>query len=139
MSSHFIALSSVTFIATMPISISTWNSIGLGIAVGFAGLSALAVINPRQVDDLFGVSDKPVVATGGRETTGKLNYTSLATLVGGRDLAIGVSIFALGRAGKNEEMGTVILSTMLLAIPDIWLAWRNKKYPEYVATMRRKS
>lgn len=110
---------------------STWNTIGLGIAAGFAGLGLLSTVRPEDIDYLFGVTHK-VEKNGATAAVavGQVNHRTVATLVGGRDLAIAVSIFVLGRAGKHQEMGVVILSTMCLAIPDVWLAWCNKKYPE---------
>lgn len=112
----------------MAVSSSTWNTMGLGVAVGFAGLSVLSVVVPRQVNDLFRVTE-PAAIQDGKDVV-KLNPLALSILVGGRDLAIAASIFALARAGKNKEAATVILSTMIICIPDIYLVWRNKKYTE---------
>ncbi|KAJ3497580.1 hypothetical protein NLG97_g1791 [Lecanicillium saksenae] len=113
----------------MPFTMSTWNKFGLGIAAGFAGLSLLSAVRPQELDDLFGVTQK---AMGGNVVAGTaaVDHRTVGTLVGGRDLAFGVSIFLLGRARKNEEMGVVILSLMCVCIPDVWLAWRNKKHQE---------
>jgi hypothetical protein len=111
----------------MPLSPSTWNTLGLGVGAGFAGLSILSVVVPSQVNDLFRVTE-PAVQQG--EYPVKFNPLALAILIGGRDLAIGASIFSLARAGKNAEAATVILATMVVCIPDMYLVWRNKKYSE---------
>lgn len=60
------------------------------------------------------------------------NREAVAMLIGGRDLAIGISILALSRAGKHTEMGIVMLSTLCTSISDTRLAWQNRKIPEYV-------
>ncbi len=119
----------------MPISTTNLNTIGLGVAALFAGFSIIGIANPRKVDDLFGVTHESSLNTaeaGGATAaaTRTIDYTTLGVLICGRDLTIAVAIYCLGRTGRNKEMGTVILSTMCVAILDIWLAWRNKKYPE---------
>lgn len=119
----------------MPISATNLNTIGLGVAALFAGLSVVGIADPRKVDDLFGIThESPLNTAEAGEATAAasrtIDYTTLGTLISGRDLTIAVAIYCLGRAGRNKEMGTVILSTMCVIIPDIWLAWRNKRYPE---------
>ena len=111
----------------MPLSPSTWSTLGLGVGAGFAGLSILSVVAPSQVNDLFHVTEP---AVQGSEYPVKLNPLALSILIGGRDLAIGASIMSLARAGKNAEAATVVLATMAVCIPDVYLVWRNKKYPE---------
>lgn len=118
-------------------SFTTWNTLGLGIGAAYAGLCVVAVTKPKLADDLFGIThkadtldEKSTAGDAAAALVGKTDFTSVNTLLGGRDLAIGVAIVWLGSEGKNKEMGTVILSTLCLCIPDVWLAYRAKKHPE---------
>ncbi|OAR04874.1 hypothetical protein LLEC1_07111 [Akanthomyces lecanii] len=122
----------------MPISTAHLNVIGLGVAAMFAGLSVVSVASPRTVDDLFGVTRESRLSTAeapraSAAATRTVDYTTIGTLICGRDLTIAVAIYCLGRAGRSKEMGTVILSTLCVTIADIWLAWRNKRYLETLA------
>ncbi|KAK5997090.1 hypothetical protein PT974_02442 [Cladobotryum mycophilum] len=108
------------------VSPSTWNTLGLGTAAGFAVLGTYAIIAPNRTGELFGLqswSSKP----------GKTSMTGVAALVGSRDLTIAAALFGLYHAGQTDAMGTVILSSMAICVVDIYLVWIRKRWTEVVA------
>lgn len=100
-----------------------WNTLGLGVAASFAALGAGAMAFPHLTADVFGLR---ALAEG----SGRADVPAVISLIGARDLSIATALFALGRAGREKEMGTVILSTMLLCAVDVYVVWRNGKYRE---------
>lgn len=107
-------------------SVTTWNALGLTVGGSYAVLGSLALFQPKLVDALFGVT-RPTSDPARRSL---MDYHVLSLLIGGRDVALASSILALGYLGRNKEMGAVILSTMFVSVPDIWLVLRNRRYPE---------
>lgn len=105
----------------------SWNALGLGVAASFAFLGTLSVAQPSVTEDLFGVAKMQAPSP-----IRQLDSHSFSILLGGRDMAIGVSLFLLAREGNTKAMGTVILSTMCICLPDLYLVWRNKRYQECV-------
>lgn len=101
------------------ISPSTWNQLGFGVATLWVGLGLLSIFQSSRVAQTFGIH------TAGPDAT------NLGLLISSRDLAIAATLFALGRSGSNNEMGTVILSTLIVAAADVVVVWRERKYPEY--------
>lgn len=108
---------------------STWNNLGLGVAASFALLGTLTFVEPAVAEDLFGVAK----ATSGSPIR-QLDSFSFSSLIGSRDIAIAVALFSLSREGSRKEMGTVVLSTLCICLPDLYLVWRNRKFPEYVSS-----
>ncbi|KAM5344168.1 hypothetical protein ACJ41O_012705 [Fusarium nematophilum] len=100
-------------------STSTWNSLGLGVAASWAALGLIAVFDPHRTASLFGVT-----------ITGHDSKVGLSGLIGSRDLVIGLILFLLGRKGRNDAMGTLILSTLGISATDIYLVWRRRSYVE---------
>ncbi|KAH7254612.1 hypothetical protein B0J15DRAFT_494686 [Fusarium solani] len=90
------------------LSPSTWNTLGLGVAAGWATLGLVGFF--QQLDQL----------------------SSMALILGSRDFSIATALFMLGRAGRNEEMGTLILSTLVICGADIYLVWKAKRYAETI-------
>lgn len=108
----------------------SWNALGLGVAASFAFLGTVSVVQPSVAEDLFGVAKMQAPSP-----VRQLDSHSFSILLGGRDMAIGVSIFLLAREGNTKSMGTVILSTLCVCLPDLYLVWRNKRYQEYVLSL----
>lgn len=102
---------------------NTWNQLGLGVATSWVGLGLLSIFRPAQVAETFGFSASPSVAA-------QSDTTILGLLIGSRDLAIAATLLSLGRSGRNHEMGTVIISTLIISGVDIFLVWKKKKYLE---------
>ncbi|CEJ94288.1 hypothetical protein VHEMI09829 [[Torrubiella] hemipterigena] len=103
----------------------SWNALGLGVAASFAFLGTVSVAQPSVAEDLFGVAKMQAPSP-----VRQLDSHSFSILLGGRDMAIGVSIFLLAREGNTKSMGTVILSTLCVCLPDLYLVWRNKRYQD---------
>ncbi|KAL6404875.1 hypothetical protein AUP68_11707 [Ilyonectria robusta] len=106
-------------------SSSTWSSLGLGVAVTWVTLGLVGIFQPARSAQIFGVSSPT-------EPSGKADNTGIAVILGSRDFAVAAALFALHEAGKHEEMGTVILSTMIICGADIYLAWKAKRGLEMV-------
>lgn len=128
--------SATAYIISMFKSQVVWFNLGQAIAACFVALGFLcAFIKPENINELFAVTRKSVNEDAKLEeftvvAVHKDKQEVVATLVGGRCLAIGVAILALSMAGRNEEVGLVLLSSLCACIPDVWLMWLNKKYPE---------
>lgn len=102
---------------------STWNSLGFGVATTWVGLGIISICQPVRTARLFGVS--PHLAD-----TKEINHAAMGFLVGTRDLTIAATLFILGRAGLDQEMGSVILSSMIICVTDIFLSAKAKRYSE---------
>ncbi|CAM1509808.1 Fc.00g001430.m01.CDS01 [Cosmosporella sp. VM-42] len=102
---------------------STWNTLGLGVAATWIALGVLGVSQPARAAELFGVP----LAT---KESGHTSNIGIALILGSRDLTIGTALFALGRTGRYEEMGTVILTSMIICVIDVYLVWKTKRHLE---------
>ena len=107
---------------------STWNSLGLGVAATWAALGLAGGLRPAAAADLFGIT---ALGSGGRgdgkSGADRDSMIGFAGVLGSRDMTIALTLLYLGRAGRNADMGAVILSTMTITAVDIWLVWRKKK------------
>ncbi|OAQ83509.1 hypothetical protein PCL_05401 [Purpureocillium lilacinum] len=110
------------------LSPSTWNSLGLGVAATWAALGLAGGLRPAAAADLFGIT---ALGSGGRgdgkSGADRDSMIGFAGVLGSRDMTIALTLLYLGRAGRNADMGAVILSTMTITAVDIWLVWRKKK------------
>lgn len=105
---------------------STWNTLGLGVATCYATLGLSAALVPHRTAALLGfrVSGGPAGNPDGYDD----NVPGMMAFIGARDLSIAAALFAFGGdGGGNREMGTLILSTMILCTVDVCVAWRNGK------------
>ncbi|KAM6509694.1 hypothetical protein FALCPG4_017341 [Fusarium falciforme] len=107
------------------LSPSTWNTLGLGVAAGWATLGLVGFFQPARSAELFGVI--PSAKDSSKETN-----RAMALILGSRDFSIATALFVLGRAGRDEEMGTLILSTLVICGADIYLVWKAKRYAETI-------
>jgi hypothetical protein len=101
----------------MALKASTWTALGLGVAANYAVLGLAAFAAPQRTADLFGLDTAIAPA----------DVSVAMSLVAVRDLSFGAATFALGRAGRTREMGTVILSSLIVCAWDIYVAWRKGK------------
>jgi hypothetical protein len=99
---------------------TTWNILGLGVATAYASLGLAAMLLPHQVAGILGFR----AATQGN---GKPDVPGMMGFIGARDLSIAGALFVFARDGANQEMGTVILSSMILCVFDVFIVWRNGK------------
>ncbi|KAH7161324.1 hypothetical protein EDB81DRAFT_784448 [Dactylonectria macrodidyma] len=104
-------------------SISAWNTLGLGVAATWAALGLVGVLRPTRSAEIFGVLSM-------HKADGTPDDTGIALLFGSRDFTIAAALFALYSAGRDEEMGTVILSSMIICVADIYLAWKSRRGSE---------
>ncbi|KAK2594462.1 hypothetical protein QQS21_007808 [Conoideocrella luteorostrata] len=107
------------------ISPTTWNTLGLGVAYSWGVLSALATFAPHRTAELFGIT-----TLSNEQTADPESVLGFSGLVGSRDLAIALAMYYLARKGRNDELGTLILSTMCICAADIGLVWRRRSYQE---------
>lgn len=123
----------------MDVSPSTWRLLGLSVAVTYMGLGSFAITGPVHAGKLFGLYpedsafsasiDKSSATT--IEAKEKTEHTdAICTsmkLLGARDLSIGIALAALHYQGGNQKaMGTVILSSMVLCVVDVYEIWRRR-------------
>lgn len=118
-------------------SLSTWLYLGRVFATCLVAFGLACTFKPEVMGGIFTAalrSDREDEKRQGAAASmmRDSNREAVAMLIGGRDLAIGISILALSRAGKHTEMGIVMLSTLSTSISDTRLAWKNGKLPEYV-------
>lgn len=106
------------------ISPSTWNTLGLGVATSFAALGLVTFLVPYRTAEMFGF--RAALQNHGS----RVDVPGILSLVGARDLSIAAALFALGTSGRDREMGTAILSTMILSTVDIYVAWQRKQTKE---------
>lgn len=102
-----------------PINASTWNTLGLCVATTYATLGASTIFFPWLTAETLGF--RSLLEHAKADVPGVMGF------IGGRDLSIGLAIFVLGRAGRNREMGTLILSSMFLCAIDTYVFWANGK------------
>lgn len=101
------------------ISQTTWNSLGYTVAATWAGLGLTAMISPHRTAGFFCFHD----ALSG---DGRGDVPHMMSLVGARDLSLALAMFALARAGRNRELGTLILSTMIVCAGDMYIVWKRR-------------
>lgn len=101
---------------------SAWKNLGLGVAAAYASLGTASFINPTFVSKQLGF--RSLISNAQDDATGLLAF------IGARDLSFSIAIIALSRAGKYQEMGTIISSTMLFCVVDLFILWRNGKRAE---------
>jgi hypothetical protein len=129
---------------------STWHALGLGVAANWAILGLSAMTWPHRTAALFGCgpengstsaalagTNMPADANKSADGTdddgggaAAVDVPGLVTLVGCRDLTFSAALFALGYNGRTREMGTVILSTMVVCAVDVFVVWRRRKLSE---------
>jgi hypothetical protein len=107
------------------ISPTTWNTLGLGIASSWIVLGSLAAVTPHRAAELFGITTLSNPHTADHEST--LGFSGV---LGSRDLTIGLAMYFLAKKGRNDELGTLILSTLCVCAVDIALVWRRKAFRE---------
>ncbi|KAJ6437188.1 general amino acid permease [Purpureocillium lavendulum] len=106
---------------------STWNTLGLGVAASWAALSIAGATRPAAAADLFGITALGSDGRGDYKSgADRDSMIGFAGVLASRDMTIALSLLYLGRAGRNADMGAVILSTMIITAVDIWLVWRKK-------------
>ena len=114
----------------MDFSASTWRVLGLSVAATYIGLGTFAISAPVTAAQRFGlypqnnsgVSSEKLLTTD-KEEHGKAIATSM-TLLGARDLSIGIALACLDYQEHPRAMGTLILSGMVLCVADVYQIWR---------------
>ena len=107
------------------VSPTTWNTLGLGVAGSWVVLSSLATFAPHRTARLFGIT-----ALSDGDKADHESALGFSGVVGSRDLTIGLAMYWLARKGRNDELGTLILSTMCVCAVDLALVLRRKSYGE---------
>lgn len=114
-----------SFILTMAVvQRSTWHTLGLAVATNLAGLGLAAILSPHRTANLFGFR----AALSGNTA----DVPAMMSLVGARDLSLAIMLFSLARTGLHREMGTLILSGMVVCATDIYVVWRRKNWLMFV-------
>lgn len=106
------------------LSASTWNTLGLGVAVSLAGLGSMTWLLPHRAAETFGFN------AALKDQGARAEVPGLMSLAAARDLSLATAMIVLGVAGQNREMGVVLLSTMVVCGWDTYVVWRNNKRRE---------
>lgn len=97
------------------LSPSTYNRLGLGLAASFTTIGLACIAAPTLMASKIGF--------GSLNENASDEVRPVLGFIGARDLSFGVSIFALSRAGRFAEMGTVLLSTVVFSVWDVSVLW----------------
>ena len=82
------------------------------VAVGYAGFGLSEILAPaRTAKQLYEIEP-------GRHVEVDKTVALLSPLMGARDLSMAAAIFTLHRAGRQEEMGAVIVAGTILCVAD---------------------
>ena len=98
---------------------STWNHLGHAVATSWAGLGLLSILSPYRTAGLFCFHDS-------LSGDGRGDIPHAMSLVGARDLTLALAMFSLARAGRNRELGTLILSTLVICGADMYVVWKRR-------------
>lgn len=123
---------------------SIWRVLGLSVAAGFAGLGTYAMskyspgrnVYPRPELMRFNAV-MPVRCASAHGLRPKVEpegdeFASRAmSWIGVRDVSIGASLLWFYYQGKPAEMGTVIMSGMIVCVADVYLVYQHRQdyYP----------
>lgn len=99
---------------------NTWRVLGLSVAASYAGLGTLPLIMPITMAREFGLLPK---ASPDAETFA----TRAMAWIGVRDLSVAAALFTFYYQEKPREMGTVILSGMILCAGDCLLVYSRRQ------------
>ncbi|KAH8682728.1 hypothetical protein BX600DRAFT_506291 [Xylariales sp. PMI_506] len=125
----------------MPQSVpSLWRALGLGVAVGYAGLGFYQVMDPGRAAVEFydiphrraapavpvGSDDDSATAAAAAAARHRAEVTTLVRLLGARDLSFAAVILGFAYGEKYKEAGSVILGGMILCAADVVAVWRAK-------------
>ncbi|KIX94436.1 uncharacterized protein Z520_09822 [Fonsecaea multimorphosa CBS 102226] len=132
------------------ISASTWRALGLTVAATYMGLGTFAITCPVLAGKSFGLYPHSSARLGSASSAAPpgsnanptksstappehanadvANHAAAVTtsmaLLGARDLSIGIALAKFGADGKLRDMGTLILSGMVLCVVDVYHIWR---------------
>lgn len=101
-------------------SLTTWRALGLSVAVGYAGLGAMAVLDPNWAARVLCGTERFPAATAKNKP-----LETAMKLLGARDLSIATALTAFYCYGKYESMGQLILSGTILCMADVYSSWVN--------------
>ena len=106
-----------------------WRALGLSVAAGYAGLGYFAILMPITTATEHGLRLRP-----GTPESDKYACKA-ARWIGVRDVAIAVALGAFYYQEKPREMGTVILSGMIICTADVVLVYQHRQdfYPVLLA------
>ena len=102
-----------------------WRALGVSVAIGYAGLGSFAVFMPITTATEHGLRPQPSSPQSDKYAA------NAARWIGVRDIAIAVALGAFYYQEKPREMGTVILSGMIICAADCWLVYQHRQdyYP----------
>ena len=104
-----------------------WRVLGLSVAAGYAGLGSFAIFMPIPAATEHGLRQEPATTESDKFVKKAMAW------IGVRDLAFGAAITAFYYQEKPREMGTVILSGMILCAADVILVYQHRQ--DYYAFM----
>ena len=97
-----------------------WRVLGLSVAAGYAGLGLMGMLIPVKMADTYGLRPK-------QDPEADKFATTVMTWISVRDLSIGAALFTFYYQSKPQEMGTLILSGMILCAADCILVYRYRQ------------
>jgi len=119
------------------LSPSTWRVLGLWVATSYIGLGTMAITAPVFAAKCFGIypdlppsSHSPSNAKHQQTDRDKENHADAVStsmkLLGARDLSIGLALVALDYQGHQRPVGTLILSSFVLCVVDVYEVWKRR-------------
>ena len=98
---------------------NTWRVLGLSVAAGYAGLGALGLIMPVPMAANHGLLPQ-------NDADAEKFATKTMAWISVRDISFAAALFGFYYQGKPREMGTVILSGMILCTADCILIYQHR-------------
>jgi len=107
---------------------NVWRALGLSVAAGYVGLGTMGLLIPVKLAENHGL--KPSGPDAEKFATTTMTWISV------RDLSIGAALLAFYYQEKPREMGTLILSGMILCAADSILIYRHRTdlYAHFIAS-----
>lgn len=116
---------------------STWRLLGLSVGLSYIGLGTTGLTFQSFSARVFGLLPPRTASTN--KDSSPYNppnivisqtypvQTSLL-LLGARDLSIGIALLNFWNQGKDAEMGTLILSGMVLCVADVYVVGKLRTW-----------
>ncbi len=98
-----------------------WRALGLSVIVGYAGLGSMIILSPIKTATMSGLRSP------NSNSENDKYVTTTCAWIGARDLSIAVALATFYYQDKPQEMGTLILSGMILCVTDGYFILRHRQ------------
>lgn len=105
---------------------STWRILGLSVAASYTGLGLFEILFPhRAAAELFALPPRSQSKQHVPDPQVSEAVSLMIPLLGVRDLSLAAAMYVFAWEGKWREVGTVILSGMILCAADSAVVWKR--------------